>query len=66
MNDIANNTTLPILDNTPAQCGYQGGYIVVMTREELDSLGDVLDDPFSTLTDLQQALFICGYRLVRV
>lgn len=41
-------------------------YILVMTHEQIDQLADILDDPFRTLTDLQKALFIRGYRLVKV
>ena len=41
-------------------------YILVMTHEQIDQLGDILDDPFRTLTDLQKVLFIRGYRLIRI
>ena len=56
------NDTLPALDNKPTP----SGHILVMTREEIDQLGDILDNPFLPLNDLQQALFMRGYRLIRV
>ena len=58
----ANNKTLPALDTKPTP----GGHILVMTREELEQLGDILDDPFILLNDLQKALFMRGYRLIRL
>ena len=58
----AKNDTLPALDNKPTP----SGHILVMTREEIDQLGDILDNPFLPLNDLQKALFMRGYRLVRV
>ena len=63
MNTIpAKNDTLPALDNKPTQ----NGHIVVMTREQIDQLGDILDNPFLPLNDLQKALFMRGYRLIRL
>ena len=56
------NDTLPELDNTPTP----SGHILVMTREEIDQLGDILDNPFLPLNDLQKALFMRGYRLIRL
>ena len=50
------------MDTKPAQ----NGHIVVMTRDEIDQLGDILDNPFLPLNDLQKALFMRGYRLIRV
>ncbi len=58
--------TLPAIATQPAQPLTKSGHIVVMTREEIDQLGDILDNPFLPLTDLQKALFTRGYRLVRV
>lgn len=58
----ANNDTLPAMDTKPAQ----NGHIVVMTRDEIDQLGDILDNPFLPLNDLQKALFMRGYRLIRL
>ena len=58
----ANKNTLPVLDTKPTP----SGHILVMTHEQIDQLGDILDDPFRSLTDLQKALFIRGYRLVRI
>ena len=62
MNTPANKKTLPALDNksTPS------GHILVMTHEQIDQLGDILDNPFMPLNDLQKALFMRGYRLIRV
>ena len=63
MNTIpAKNDTLTALDNKPAQ----NGHILVMTRDEIDQLGDILDNPFLPLNDLQKALFMRGYRLIRL
>ena len=62
MNTPANKNTLPALDTKPTP----SGHILVMTREEIDQLGDILDNPFLPLNDLQQALFMRGYRLIRV
>ena len=62
MNTPANKNTLPAMDNKPTQ----NGHILVMTREEIDQLGDILDNPFLPLNDLQKALFMRGYRLIRV
>lgn len=63
MNNIpAMNDTLPALDTKPTP----SGHILVMTREELDQLSDILDNPFLPLNDLQKALFMRGYRLVRI
>lgn len=56
------NDTLPTLDTTPAP----SGHILVMTHDEIDRLGDILDNPFLPLNDLQKALFMRGYRLIRV
>ena len=58
----ANKNTLPALDTNLTQ----NGHIVVMTRDEIDQLGDILDNPFLPLNDLQKALFMRGYRLIRV
>ena len=62
MNTPANKNTLPALDtkSTPS------GHILVMTHEQIDQLGDILDNPFLPLNDLQKALFMRGYRLIRV
>ena len=62
MNTPANKNTLPALDTKPTQ----NGHILVMTREEIDQLGDILDNPFLPLNDLQKALFMRGYRLIRL
>lgn len=59
---LAKNDTLPALDTNLTQ----NGHIVVMTRDEIDQLGDILDNPFLPLNDLQKALFMRGYRLIRV
>ena len=58
----ANKNTLPALDTKPTQ----NGHILVMTHEQIDQLGDILDNPFISLNDLQKALFMRGYRLIRV
>lgn len=58
----ANKNTLPAMDTKPAQ----NGHIVVMTREQIDQLSDILDNPFLPLNDLQKALFMRGYRLIRL
>ena len=62
MNTPANKNTLPALDTKPTQ----NGHILVMTHDEIDQLGDILDNPFLPLNDLQKALFMRGYRLIRV
>lgn len=62
MNTPANKNTLPALDTKPTQ----NGHILVMTHDEIDQLGDILDNPFLPLNDLQKALFMRGYRLVRI
>lgn len=41
-------------------------HIIVVTSDELESLADILDNPFLTLTEQQKALFVKGYRLVRI
>ena len=56
------NDTLPALDTKPAP----SGHILVMTHEQIAQLGDILDNPFIPLNDLQKALFMRGYRLVRI
>ena len=61
-NTQANKNTLPALDTKPTQ----NGHILVMTHDEIDQLGDILDNPFLPLNDLQKALFMRGYRLIRV
>ena len=58
----ANKNTLPAMDTKPTQ----SGHILVITHEQIDQLGDILDNPFLPLNDLQKALFMRGYRLVRV
>lgn len=58
----ANKNTLPALNTNPTP----SGHIVVMTHEQIDQLGDILDNPFLPLNDLQKALFMRGYRLIRV
>ena len=58
----ANKNTLPVLDTKPTP----SGHILVMTHEQIDQLGDILDNPFMPLNDLQKALFMRGYRLIRV
>lgn len=50
--------------NTPTHAPLS--HIIVVTRDELESLADILDNPFLTLTDQQKALFVKGYRLVRI
>ena len=62
MKTPANKNTLPALDTKPTQ----NGHILVMTHDEIDQLGDILDNPFLPLNDLQKALFMRGYRLVRI
>ena len=63
MNDTpANKNTLPALDTKPTS----SGNILVMTHEQIDQQGDILDNPFMPLNDLQKALFMRGYRLIRV
>ena len=58
----ANKNTLPAMDIKPTP----SGHILVMTHEQIDQLGDILDNPFLPLNDLQKALFMRGYRLIRV
>lgn len=58
----ANKNTLPALETKPTP----SGHILVMTHEQIDQLGDILDNPFIPLNDLQKALFMRGYRLIRV
>lgn len=58
----ANKNTLPALDNKPTP----SGHILVMNHEQIDQLGDILDNPFLPLNDLQKALFMRGFRLIRV
>lgn len=58
----ANKNTLPALDTKLTS----SGNILVMTHEQIDQLGDILDNPFLPLNDLQKALFMRGYRLIRV
>ena len=58
----ANKNTLPAMDTKPTQ----SGHILVMTHEQIDQLGDILDNPFMLLNDLQKALFIRGYRLIKL
>lgn len=58
----ANKNTLPAMDTKPTP----SGHILVMTHEQIDQLGDILDNPFLPLNDLQKALFVKGYRLVRI
>lgn len=61
-NSQANSNTLPAMDTKPTP----SGHILVMTHEQIDQLGDILDNPFLPLNDLQKALFMRGYRLIRV
>jgi hypothetical protein len=58
----ANKNTLPAMETKPTP----SGHILVMTHEQIDQLGDILDNPFLPLNDLQKALFMRGYRLIRV
>jgi uncharacterized protein (DUF1778 family) len=58
----ANKNPLPALDTKPTS----SGNILVMTHEQIDQLGDILDNPFLPLNDLQKALFMRGYRLIRL
>ena len=58
----ANKNTLPAMETKPTP----SGHILVMTHEQIDQLGDILDNPFIPLNDLQKALFMRGYRLVRI
>ncbi len=58
----ANKNTLPALDTKPTQ----SGHILVMTHEQIDQLSDILDNPFLPLNDLQKALFMRGYRLIKL
>lgn len=57
-----NKNTLPAMDTKPTE----SGHILVMNHEQIDQLGDILDNPFLPLNDLQKALFMRGYRLIRV
>ena len=41
-------------------------HVIVVTQDELNQLGDILDNPFIPLNDLQKALFTKGYRLTRL
>ena len=59
---LAKNDTLPAMDTKPNS----SGHILVMTRDEIDQLGDILDNPFLPLNDLQKALFMRGYRLIKL
>ena len=52
----ANKNTLPALETKPTQ----NGHILVMTHDEIDQRGDILDNPFMPLNDLQKALFMRG------
>ena len=61
-NTPANNHTLPAMDTKPTE----SGHILVMNSEQIDQLGDILDNPFMPLNDLQKALFMRGYRLIRL
>lgn len=61
-NSQANSNTLPAMDTKPTP----SGHILVMTHEQIDQLGDILDNPFLPLNDLQKALFMRGFRLIRV
>ncbi|RVU80840.1 hypothetical protein EOL70_30170 [Leucothrix sargassi] len=58
----ANKNTLPAMDTKPTA----SGHILVMTHEQIDQLSDILDNPFMLLNDLQRALFIRGYRLIKL
>lgn len=58
----ANKNTLPAMDTKPTA----SGHILVMTHDEINKLGDILDNPFLPLNDLQKALFMRGYRLIRI
>lgn len=58
----ANKNTLPAMDTKPTA----SGHILVMTYEQIDQLGDILDNPFLPLNDLQKALFMRGYRLIKL
>ena len=62
MNTPANKNTLPALETKPTP----SGHILVMTHEQIDQLGDILDNPFMPLNDIQKSLFMRGYRLIRV
>ncbi|EEV23928.1 hypothetical protein ENHAE0001_1569 [Enhydrobacter aerosaccus SK60] len=53
-NSQANSKTLPALDTKPTP----NAHILVMTHEQIDQLGDILDNPFLPLNDLQKALFM--------
>ena len=58
----AKNDTLPAMATKPTP----SGHILVMTHEQIDQLGDILDNPFMPLNDLQKVLFMRGFKLVRV
>ena len=58
----ANKNTLPAMETKPTP----SGHILVMTHEQIDQLGDILDNPFIPLNDLQKALFMRGYRLIKL
>ena len=58
-NTPANNDNLPAMPT-------ESEHILVMTSEQIDQLGDILDNPFMPLNDLQKALFMRGFRLIRV
>ena len=58
----ANKNTLPAMDTKPTA----SGHILVMTHEQIAQLGDILDNPFLPLNDLQKALFMRGYRLIKL
>ena len=58
----ANKNTLPAMDTKPTA----SGHILVMTHGQIDQLSDILDNPFMLLNDLQKALFIRGYRLIKL
>lgn len=63
MNTPANKNTLPA---TPTKLPTPSGHILIMTHEQIDQLGDILDNPFMPLNDLQKALFMRGYRLIKL
>ena len=66
MNDTpANNDNLPAMPTKLPTKPTESGHILVMTRDEIDQLGDILDNPFMPLNDLQKALFMRGFRLIR-
>ena len=69
-NTPANNDNLPAMPTKLATKlptkPTESGHILVMTSEQIDQLGDILDNPFMLLNDLQKALFMRGFRLIRV